>query len=73
MFNSGKILKLNPQIIEKDGKEEFVVLPYDEYQAIQALIEDYMDLLELRQSGVVETDQEPTSIDDVIREIEKNS
>jgi DNA-binding XRE family transcriptional regulator len=32
-----------PQIIESDGKPAFVVLPYDEWQRIESLIEDAED------------------------------
>ena len=46
MITSRKAVRLNPQIIEKGGKKEFVVLPYEEYQAIEELMEDYMDLID---------------------------
>lgn len=41
-------MKLHPQIIEKKGKKEFVVLPFDEYQALTELMLDYEDLRDLR-------------------------
>jgi hypothetical protein len=43
-------LKLHPSFIERDGKREYAVLPYDEYLKLQALIEDAQDLLALRQA-----------------------
>ncbi|MDL1867347.1 type II toxin-antitoxin system Phd/YefM family antitoxin [Betaproteobacteria bacterium PRO4] len=43
-------MKLHPQIIEKEGRNEFVVLPYEEYLALTALIEDYEDLTDLRKA-----------------------
>jgi len=39
---------LHPEILKKDGQNEFVVLPYDEFLKLQELVEDYEDLLELR-------------------------
>jgi PHD/YefM family antitoxin component YafN of YafNO toxin-antitoxin module len=42
------MMKLNPQVIEKNGKKEFVVLPYDEYCELTEALEDYYDLQELR-------------------------
>ncbi|MCI5224247.1 MAG: type II toxin-antitoxin system Phd/YefM family antitoxin [Candidatus Electrothrix sp. AR4] len=41
-------MKLNPQLIKKKGKGEFVVLPVEEFQAMTDLIEKYEDLRDLR-------------------------
>lgn len=43
-------MKLHPQVIEKEGKNEFVVLPIDEYQALTDLVQDYEDLRDLREA-----------------------
>ena len=32
---------MKTQVLEKDGKKEFVVLAWDDYRKIQAMIEDY--------------------------------
>ena len=48
----------HPQIIEKDGKKEFVVLPYDEFLAIQEALEDFDDLEELR-AAKAEAEKKP--------------
>lgn len=37
-------MELNPQVIQKKGKREFVVLPYEEFVKIVELLEDYEDL-----------------------------
>ena len=42
------MIELHPEVLKKNGKNEFVVLPYEEYTALQELIEDYEDLLDLR-------------------------
>lgn len=39
---------IHPQVIEKEGKKEFVVLPYEEFLSIQEALEDFEDLKELR-------------------------
>ncbi|MEW6532066.1 MAG: type II toxin-antitoxin system Phd/YefM family antitoxin [Thermodesulfobacteriota bacterium] len=39
---------LHPQVIEKEGRKEFVVLPYEEFMQIQEALEDLEDLRELR-------------------------
>jgi len=41
-------MTLHPQILEKEGKKEFVVLPYDEFVQLQEEIEAYEDLKDLR-------------------------
>ena len=42
------MIELHPEILKKNGKSEFVVLPYEEYEALQELLADYQDLLDLR-------------------------
>ncbi|MCZ7583174.1 MAG: type II toxin-antitoxin system Phd/YefM family antitoxin [Deltaproteobacteria bacterium] len=43
--------KLTPRFLEtKDGRKEFVVLPYDEYLAVRAYLDDVEDLILLRQA-----------------------
>ncbi len=39
---------LHPQVIEREGRKEFVVLPYEEFLQIQEALEDFEDLRELR-------------------------
>ncbi len=41
-------MTLHPQIIEKEGKKEFVILPYEEFIAIKEELENYEDLKDLR-------------------------
>jgi len=43
-------MNLHPQIIEKDGAKH-VLLPYDEFEAVQDALEDLDDLKELRLAG----------------------
>jgi PHD/YefM family antitoxin component YafN of YafNO toxin-antitoxin module len=44
------MLKLHPEVLVKNGKKEFVVLPYEEFQAMQVRLADAEDLLELRKA-----------------------
>ena len=44
------MIKLHPEILTKDGKKEFAVLPYEEFVALQELLADAEDLLELRKA-----------------------
>jgi PHD/YefM family antitoxin component YafN of YafNO toxin-antitoxin module len=54
------MIELHPQIIEKDGKKEFAVLPYDEFVRVQEELEDYEDLRQLREAK--EQDKEAPAI-----------
>jgi hypothetical protein len=40
-------MSIHLQVIEKEGKKEFVVLPYEEFLAIKENLEDYEDLKDL--------------------------
>jgi hypothetical protein len=51
-------ITLHPEILSKNGKKEFVVLPYEEFLALQELLDDVEDLLELR-SAKREDDGDP--------------
>ena len=42
------MLKLHPEVLKKNGKNEFVVLPYEEFVKIQEALEDADDLRALR-------------------------
>ncbi len=54
------MIELHPQVIEKDGKKEFAVLPYDEFVRVQEELEDYEDLRQLREAQ--EHDKEAPAI-----------
>jgi len=42
------MIDLNPNMLEKKGKKEFVVLSYEEFLEIQEELENYEDLKTLR-------------------------
>ena len=42
------MIKLHPKILEKDGKKEFAVIPYEELIKIQEDLDDYESLKALR-------------------------
>ena len=45
---------LHVNYIEKDGKKEFVVIPYEEFIELQEQLADYEDLRELRKAKAAE-------------------
>ena len=44
------MIELHPEILSKNGKKEFAVLPIEEYEALQEFLEDVEDLIDLRKS-----------------------
>ncbi|MCI5142980.1 MAG: type II toxin-antitoxin system Phd/YefM family antitoxin [Candidatus Electrothrix sp. ATG1] len=62
-------MELNPQLIKKGGKNEFVVLPVEEFEAMTELIEDYEDLKELRDAKEKSQGQKPIPIKEVIADL----
>ncbi len=62
-------MELHPQIIEKDGQKEFVVLPFDEYRALTELMQDYEDLCDLRDAKEESKGQEAVPLDKVISDL----
>ncbi len=50
-------MELHPEFLRKNGKAEFVVLPYEEFLQIQERLADAEDLLELRQAKQEEAGQ----------------
>lgn len=62
--------ELHPQIIEKNGTRDSVVLPYAEFVALREWIEDMEDLLELREARRAEGSVPGRPLDQVAQELE---
>lgn len=63
------MLKLHPEILIKDGKKIFAVLPYEEFLAVQARLADAEDLLELRKAKRAEAKKRSIPLSDVKRQL----
>ncbi len=50
------MISINPQILEKNGKKEFVVLSYEDFLKMKEEIENYNDLRILRKAKQEEQD-----------------
>ena len=59
MFN------LNPELITKDGKLMFAVIPYEQFLAIKEMLEDFQDLQDLRAAKQEEYNQPAIALNDV--------
>ena len=60
--------KLDTQIIRKDGKEEYVVLPWEQFVELQDRLEDLEDLVDIRQARAAD-DGEHLSAEQVKSEL----
>jgi PHD/YefM family antitoxin component YafN of YafNO toxin-antitoxin module len=63
------MLKLHPEILTKNGKKEFVVLPYEEFLALQERLADAEELLELRKAKRAEGKKKALSLAEVKRKL----
>ena len=62
-------MSIHPQIIEKDGKKEFVILSYEEFLRVQEALEDYEDLRTLRDEKAAAAKEPTRTLDEVFKEI----
>ena len=58
-------MSVTPQIIEKNGKKEFVILPYEEFLAIREALEDYDDLRELREAKKASSEEDSIPLSEI--------
>jgi len=62
-------MELHPQLIEKEGRKEFVVLPFSEFQALTELMHDYEDLIDLRAAKEEAKGEQSVSLASAITEL----
>ena len=67
--NSNTTMTLHPEILSKNGKKQFAVLPYEEFIALQARLADADDLLELRKAKHAEGRKKSIPLAAVKREL----
>ncbi len=63
------MIALHPQIISRENKKEFVVLPYHEWLELQEVLHDAQDLADLRVAKIEEGDAPTLSLEEVKREL----
>jgi hypothetical protein len=56
------MVRLHPNILKKDGKKAFVVLPYEEFLQVQEELDNYEDLKELRAAKAKEANAPTTPL-----------
>jgi PHD/YefM family antitoxin component YafN of YafNO toxin-antitoxin module len=62
-------MKFHANILKKNGENEFVVIPYEEFVKIQEELDDYESLKALREAKAKEADADTTSFDQVKKEL----
>ncbi|MCG8525313.1 MAG: type II toxin-antitoxin system Phd/YefM family antitoxin [Opitutales bacterium] len=65
-------MSIHPQIIEKEGKKEFVVIPYEEFVAMQDSLEDYEDLKALREAKAESSEYTPVPLSSIKEDLLKD-
>lgn len=68
-----RAMNLHPQVIEKDGRKEFVVLPYEEFVKLQKALENYQDLLDLRNAKAESAAEETIPLDEAKQMVSEDS
>ena len=63
------MVRLHPNILKKNGEKAFVVLPYEEFLQVQAELENYEDLKELRAAKAKESNASTTPLSKVRKQL----
>jgi hypothetical protein len=63
------MVTIHPNILERDGKKAFVVLPYEEFLMIEEELQDYEDLKELRGAKAAEASEPTLPLSEAKREL----
>lgn len=63
------MIELHPEVLKKNGVNEFVILPYDEFVALQKLLAAAEDLTDLREAVRVEGAAPTISLEELKAEL----
>ncbi len=58
------MISINPQVLEKNGKKEFAILPYEDFLKMQEELECYNDLRILREAKQEEQNASSVSFEE---------
>ena len=58
------MVKLHPQVLERDGKRQFVILPYEEFVELQERLADAEDLADLNKAKEESAGETPIPFDE---------
>ena len=63
------MIQFHPEFIKKNGKNEFVILPYEEFVTIQELLEDAEDALLLEQARREDQGKPGVTLEEVMKRL----
>jgi PHD/YefM family antitoxin component YafN of YafNO toxin-antitoxin module len=58
------MIDLHPSILEKNGRKEFVILPFEEFEKVEEELSLYEDLKDLREAKEKEQNTQAYSFDE---------
>jgi len=61
------MITLHPEFLTRDGKKAFAVIPYEEFVALQEVLADAADLIDLREAKANEASAASVPLREVIR------
>jgi hypothetical protein len=67
------IPELHPEILSKNGRKEFAILPYEEFLALQEWLADVEDLLDLRAAKEAEQTAPTVSLAEIESRLEETN
>ncbi len=67
------MVTMNAQIIKKKGKNEYAIIPYEEYLRVQEELQNYGDLCLLREAKEAEKDSPAIGISEVKKRLAKRT
>jgi hypothetical protein len=62
-------MNIHPQFIRREGADEYVVLPIEEFRALEEIVHDYQDLQDLRAAKSQEADAASVPLADVMQDL----
>ena len=63
------MVTIHPNVLERDGKKAFVILPYEEFAMMEEELQKYEDIKALRAAKAEEADAPSISLLDVKKEL----
>ncbi len=65
-------MTIHAQILKRNGKNEFAILPYEEFIRVQETLDDYEDLKALRMAKAKEKNSKTVSLKEVKEKLHFN-
>jgi len=67
------MVELHPEILSRNGKKMFAILPYDEFVMLQEQLEDAADLRDLREARDASKNERPIPLEKILKRYRKKA